>query len=1279
MTTIPETASKRAIHKFRQCLTDEQNKDFAATSQDDVYDEIQKIQHRYGSTRKLRSLGRLSKFLEAMSQIEQLVQIFLNVSEVVAFVWGPIKLALLVAGAHLETLECLLDTYVEIGEVVPGLRQYDQLFKTAPFVLEILEKYFYDILEFHRSALSVFLRPSWKKFFGYTWKTFRVTFKPILESLKRHRALLLDERLNAAVLETQSSRERILMALDKSTNQTKNQFNGLERHVQEVFTKLSDQIYGLQQSTNSNGERISSIVDKLDPPDYKDDQSSALASRHSGSGEWIFNTDIFKKWAHSNRMPESVLFIHGMPGAGKTIIASSIISKLKPEEEFCHRTCLFFYFKHSNDAKRSMANMLRALLVQLMHQDSTLVPIFYEKCSVVSNAEARQLHSLKTWAVELLKSQNICTIILDGLDECHRHHTGKSEARKILEWLLLSVIPDCERQGTIIRLLILGQRDGDVDDALSSYPSIRLDREISHSNDVSTFIQKQASEIGKRFALDPKEESDIAQKITEKARGMFLYAKIVVDNLVAQGSIAELDEEIQTKFPAGLDQAYERVAFRVLDCCTRPVKQREAAARILRWLVCATRPLRWSEIQCLFCIDPDLGLCNTNKRRVDNYKGLCGSFVEDDINPNPTQLLQLSPVVSLVHETARRYLIQTCRVDLLEENARMAIWSSAYLASSPFGKELDDRSIRQNALSGYYGLEDYAVSSVQSHVDLSLKRLNDLHSATTQRLRHMLYMLIKRLDINMSLEIEVGDLESMRASLDYDEYETLSRRLEQMSTVIRRVTEDINPTVLDAKTRDVFYSLNGYPQYKCSKVKCLMFSHGFKDKKSRDFHTAQHYNQITCSTDGCPRQTIGFLSRLDLEKHRTEFHKSPAKKLDSFPSLKKPKDIWSACAQGDIEFVKNFNARGGNLRDAREPDGRITPILIAARNGHLDICQYLSLNGCNIFGPGTSALIKYSALGEAIRARNVELFDTLLNSFSEAEIGKIIGDGDLSRHIAEAVHSGDSYFLKPLLSMRSKHDLNHTNKFIFEDLIDAKRTYTPSVVSLMEELFASMKAEDAAQILARGNRRGGNFVLHRACTYGNPNAVAFLLRHMEAQDVYALNNEGKSALHEAINGGCVEIIKLFIEHDLVNGMAVCDSNQNWPLHVACKSWKPDIVKLLIPYSINHLKEGDARGNTPLHLAIMFGGYEKLSIIVQLLGTEAVDLSKRNQAGQTVLDLDTTLEIHELLHSAKPQADMASTLAVGNKATMAVDENSAESALHGKDGISTRDTQSILCE
>ena len=63
------------------------------------------------------------------------------------------------AGTRIDILERLLDTYVEIGEVIPGLRQYDQLFKNCPAVREVLERYLYDILQFHRKALDLFARP----------------------------------------------------------------------------------------------------------------------------------------------------------------------------------------------------------------------------------------------------------------------------------------------------------------------------------------------------------------------------------------------------------------------------------------------------------------------------------------------------------------------------------------------------------------------------------------------------------------------------------------------------------------------------------------------------------------------------------------------------------------------------------------------------------------------------------------------------------------------------------------------------------------------------------------------------------------------------------------------------------------------------------------------------------------------------------------------------------------------------------------------------------------
>ena len=167
-----------------------------------------------------------------------------------------------------------------------------------------------------------------------------------------------------------------------------------------------------------------------------------------------------------------------------------------------------------------MSHMLRSLLAQLTTIDASIVPELYQKCCVVGNSEARQLASLKVWTANLLKSQNSCMIILDGLDECN-YTTSGNEARQILDWMTANIIPDAEKDGSRIRLLALGQRDGIVDSALSKYPSIRLDSIGAHLDDICIFARSRASKIRERFELELEEELAIIKKVTMTAKGAF--------------------------------------------------------------------------------------------------------------------------------------------------------------------------------------------------------------------------------------------------------------------------------------------------------------------------------------------------------------------------------------------------------------------------------------------------------------------------------------------------------------------------------------------------------------------------------------------------------------------------------------------------------------------------------------------------------------------------------------------------------------------------------------
>ncbi|KAK8024370.1 hypothetical protein PG993_012436 [Apiospora rasikravindrae] len=1193
----------RAIERFRQSLTDEQKQLFTASSLDNVNAEIQSIQARHGSTKKLRNLSRISKFLEAMAQLEQLVQIFLNVSEVVAFVWGPIKLALMplkMAGTRVQTLEQLLDTYVEIGEVIPGLRQYEAIFKQAPTVLEVLEKYFCDILEFHRNAMDVFARPGWKACFDSTWKTFRSRFNPIMESLKRHRALLLDERLNAAVLGIRDGRDQTLQLLKNTSDQSSTNFDQLRIKVDDVYTELSSQVYGLAQSSEKLREELqrdlpiqemSSMLTKLDLSDYKTDQQAALTSCHGESGTWIFQSPSFSNWMQSRALPDCALFIYGMPGAGKTSLAARIIDHLSAQPGPNHSSLLYFFFKNADNKKRSMSHMLRALLAQLVRQDASLAHILYEKCCLVSTAEAQTLSTLKSWTAELLKTQARCTIILDGLDECNHHGDGM-EAKRILEWFLKSIIPDCLEQGSDIRLLGLSQRDGVVDQALWDYSYILLDDSPLHLDDVRSFTKARAFEIANRFPLDLGEEEVIVQKVISISRSMFLYVKIVMDNLMAQGSAAELDEELNVNFPKGLDEAYERVAFRIFDHPSRSQSRREAASQILKWLTCAVRPLRWREIQSLFCINPHNATCNSKNRRVDNCKCICGSFVEIDQSESGMIYLDgTDPVVSLVHDTARRYLIHSGRVILPEANASMTIFSSTYLASLPFKADFAADAL-ENALSGYFGLLDYSVSSWQEHLELCLEHCHELSPSTLHNLQRAVLAILQRFDFNEIPESFGDNLESARKVFDTACLKHCILRLERISTPIRKVVENIDPTVLDGRAGDVFFSLSGKQQFKCPKPRCFKFSEGFESKEARDRHVTQHYAPFTCSVGSCPRGRVGFLSRAGLNEHTREAHASLTNKpTDLFPTAKEAKDpLYDACARGDIQAIK-----------------------VAAENGHADLCRYFALNSTKLLWGGSILESLYAAIG----SNDVNMFRVLTEAATPEQTQQYVNSTSFEMDIGTGSNNFSRKIFDMLLSMNSSRS----------------------------------KPLSYAEIFIKGVIQNN--------MRDNGSKFDQLLRRMDENSTKLKSESSDSPFYKAIRELSIESIQLLLEHGFVNEMGIVNNrNGDRPLHHACRSraGEGNIVKLLLPYSMDHLDDPNGDGETPLHIAVKRG---LVGVTKALLDTGAVDPYKRDGSGRTAFEMAKKPGVQSLFRSASGEAGIPMDLPTDAGASAPDDPTSVE--------------------
>jgi hypothetical protein len=91
-----------ALGKFKNRLTGTQLQDFQQTTYKQLCEDILRIQKEQETFKSLVNMSRIQSFLEAMEQFGKVIEVFLNVSDAVAFVWGPMKFLLLVGRSKLH-------------------------------------------------------------------------------------------------------------------------------------------------------------------------------------------------------------------------------------------------------------------------------------------------------------------------------------------------------------------------------------------------------------------------------------------------------------------------------------------------------------------------------------------------------------------------------------------------------------------------------------------------------------------------------------------------------------------------------------------------------------------------------------------------------------------------------------------------------------------------------------------------------------------------------------------------------------------------------------------------------------------------------------------------------------------------------------------------------------------------------------------------------------------------------------------------------------------------
>ncbi|CEF76018.1 hypothetical protein FGSG_10569 [Fusarium graminearum PH-1] len=1036
----PDPVFDKAVAKFKKRLTKDQAAKFANCTVDDVRDQIRDIQNRHGAQRRLRNMERISKFVEGMVQLGTVVEVFLNLHNTVALIWGPIKFLLVTASTWIDTVDSLLDVYGQIGEILPDLTRNRQIYKEYPSVHTHLEAYYCDILQFHSNALDVFARPGWKVLFHFAWKTFKTQFDPILKSLERHRVMLSEEKLTAVMQETQKQGQSI-----------QDKLHQLNRDLQERDKKDAERDLITRQSQID--QQFRSIESKIDAPNYHEDYEIASQKRFQNtSGQWILSHPLVSEWLNHSSKADGKIYLSGIPGAGKTVLTSSLIThlnelKASAKDSGDRFTISYFYFKHDQPKKNSFVSLLLSLLAQLVAQDESLLDHIYHARHSMDSQQFRSL------------DESRCFVIIDALDEC-------PEAPKVLQWFENVIFKQDGTPGDTdfnIRLLISGQRDGILESQMSHYKMIHLDMSPGHDQDIKKYAAAMTSKIRDKFSLDLNYEQEIVSRVTSHACGMFLYAQLVLTNLISQTSKYDFKQEMKAEtFPDGLEQAYDRIIVRVL---RNPNKSERAVAKhILGMIICAFRPLHWRELKSKLCIDPTKSEVDIDRELVVSCKQICNSLV-DVSYIDPSLSLPGEEIIDLVHSSAKTYLVQTKEIDVPTENAQMALFCTEYMLSRPLTPGLSKHDIHNYANKGYYGFHDYAVAFWWKHVQQVLvasQLAADLVRSAMQA-AYRCVIDIGELDQTGDFDDSIFDIQNVKSKLKH-----VPQSLQDWNTI--KIYEMRAVTIRDAIEVQInhFYehkqaalALYGPWRYKCRKPWCQYFSRGFEKAQQQQIHINQHELPFTCEHPGCFATEVGFEKETDLKTHARRWH--PKEEQLLFPTSRRP-------GTKQLGVSPDYQKKGGH-----------SLLETAIRNGHLHVVQYLTEMGANVNMKTWKDARPLNLLDEAVARCDLEIITFLcsLDSFSLA------------------VHA--------LLSS-GKSDPNAHGLLRQLPLHLACEIGTLPIVQRLYAATTTTDIEDTS----------GNTPLHIASMGGHYAVVDFLIK--EGADINALNQTSETPLHLAIIG-----------------------------------------------------------------------------------------------------------------------------------------------------------------
>ncbi|KAJ5228992.1 hypothetical protein N7489_009700 [Penicillium chrysogenum] len=334
-----------AIQKFFEDLSADETALFEATTRSQqLIDDLQNIDNKQKGKISRKVAPKLKAFIAGVEQYGGALDVVAGSVSMMSPIWASVRVVLKIAGEYSEYFDKISDMFEEIGYILSCLRRYPRLYGDNQVLRDSMVEIFQSIMQFCSRARDLFhqgrkyqsgvraltpvgLHAAWK----LIWKPYKIQFGDIIERIR-------------------SSMVRIDHEADVAEKELANISLGCSRIASKSVAHFIDQ------------QRIDYVNQWLSPVNAASNHTSATKLRHRGTGHWFLDGPKFQEWAFTDN---SFLWLHAIPGAGKTILASTVIEWLRDKKQSSDVAVAYFYCDYKDKQKQSPTRIISTLLSML--------------------------------------------------------------------------------------------------------------------------------------------------------------------------------------------------------------------------------------------------------------------------------------------------------------------------------------------------------------------------------------------------------------------------------------------------------------------------------------------------------------------------------------------------------------------------------------------------------------------------------------------------------------------------------------------------------------------------------------------------------------------------------------------------------------------------------------------------------------------------------------------------------------------------------------------------